>query len=59
MTIDDVIKTLELLREEQGIDLTTPECQALGIAIVVLGSLIPSEKQMIDRLLSMPVPRIF
>ena len=55
MTVDEAIDALELLREEQGTDLTTPECQAIGISIVVLRSLIPSERDMINRVLDMPV----
>lgn len=53
MTVDEAIAALDLLREEQGTDLSNPYCRAIGIAITVLSSLIPSEKEMIDRLLAM------
>ncbi|MBA7525860.1 hypothetical protein ES705_18018 [subsurface metagenome] len=54
MTVAETIKILNALREEKLIDLSVQECHAIGIAIVVLVALEPSQCDMIDQFLAMP-----
>ncbi|MBA7548676.1 hypothetical protein ES705_41141 [subsurface metagenome] len=53
MTVAETIKILNALREEKVIDLSVLECHAIGIAIVVLVALEPSQCAMIDQFLAM------
>ncbi|MBA7546802.1 hypothetical protein ES705_39201 [subsurface metagenome] len=54
MTVAETIKTLNDLRGEKGVDLSVQECHAIGIALVVLIALEPSQAAMIDLLLAIP-----
>ncbi len=54
MDVDEAIGTLSELRDDKATDLTTNECQAIGIALVVLIALEPSQHKMIDALLAEP-----
>ncbi len=54
MSVAETIKILNDLRERKGIDLTVQECHAIGIALVVLVALEPSQCAMIDQFLAMP-----
>jgi len=54
MTVAEAIKTLSDLWLETGIDLSLEECHAIGISIVVLVALEPSQRDMVDALLAMP-----
>ena len=53
MTVAEAIKSLSDLREEHGIDLSVQECHAIGIALVVMIALEPSQVVMIDHLIAM------
>jgi uncharacterized protein YwlG (UPF0340 family) len=54
MTVAEAIKILNDLREKEGVSLTVHQCHAIGVAIVVLVSLDPSQAAMIDQFLAMP-----
>jgi len=54
MNSTEAIKTLSDLRENQEKDLSLDEWYAIGIAVVVLVSLNPTERLVIDALLSVP-----
>lgn len=54
MTVAEATKALSDLRDDPGMDLSVPEFQAIGIAICILGSLEPSQRALIDRLIATP-----
>lgn len=54
MTTAEAIDTLADLRYTRNADLTVQECHAIGIAMVVLIALEPSQRDMVDALLAMP-----
>ncbi|MBA7555992.1 hypothetical protein ES705_48686 [subsurface metagenome] len=55
MTVAEAIKYLSDLREEVSNDLSIQECQAIGVALLVLKTLEPSQRAMVDALLFVPV----
>ena len=58
MTIAEASMVISDYRDRHYQELTVDEFQAAGIALVVLLSLDPSERDMIDRLLSQSTPGI-
>ncbi|MBA7687665.1 hypothetical protein ES703_96129 [subsurface metagenome] len=53
MTVAEATKTLSDLRDEKGIDLSIQECNAIGIALVVMCALEPSQVDLIDHIIAM------
>ncbi|MBA7535519.1 hypothetical protein ES705_27777 [subsurface metagenome] len=53
MTVKEAIQTLSELREKQRRYLSVQDEQAIGIAMVIMIALIPSQSAMIDALIDM------
>lgn len=56
MTVNESIIALNLMRESGELDLNPEEFKAIGLSIVVLASLEPSQVKLIDTLMSEPGP---
>ncbi|GAI94148.1 unnamed protein product [marine sediment metagenome] len=55
MTVAETIKHLSDLRADNVDELTVEQCHAIGIALVIMVSLEPSQVTMIDKLIAMTV----
>ncbi len=57
MTVAQAIKALSDLRDEYEPNFTTEQCEAIGIAMVIMAALEPSQVVMIDELLALTYKR--
>ncbi|MBA7696218.1 hypothetical protein ES703_104861 [subsurface metagenome] len=53
MFVEGAIQTLSDLRDEKGHELSVEECHAIGIALVIMIALEPSQVTMINALIVM------